>query len=166
MTIADIDARRFVGYADAPIPDGRDAELSVSIDELVEGGPTAVAGAISAIGGPESDVLKAYGSRMASTAVRGHDRAMLVRGLVAVVVGGLHAGTRDALMVTSLIDDACDRIDAEPSALFGEVANIVGHPGSVHLMRWLSRPPEVRSIDQMGFVAGDRQDGFRYFEVW
>lgn len=163
-----VDPRQFVGYGQAAIPDPRDEEVSATIDELITAGAPAVAGAIAGLDERIAQVLRAYAERMASAAVRRGERLVLLRALVAVVVGGLHAGRPDALVVTSVIEDAATRIGVDVQSLFGDASGIVGHPGSVELMRWLSRPVELRAIDQMGFTAeqqGD-QDGFRYVSRW
>ena len=54
------------------------------------------------------------------------------------------------------------RLGLEPSDVFEEVADVVGHPGSVNLMVWLSRAPEDRTPECMGFEAFHDDSGFRY----
>lgn len=154
--------RRFVGYGRAPIPDRRDEELDRYVQSLRSGGPPSVAAALRQVSEGGRRVLRAYGERSASRAVRTRSVDQLVSGLVAVVVGGLDQNALEALMPMALIEDAGLRIGAEPDGYFGDAADIVGHPGSVNLMVWLTRKPEDRSVEAMGFVASEDGSGFRY----
>jgi hypothetical protein len=153
---------RFVGYGRAAIPDYRDGELDRYVDELRSGGPPAVAVALGQVSEAGRRVLRVYGERAASRAVRSGSVGHLVSALVAVVVGGLDQNALEALMPMSLIEDAGIRVGADPDAYFGAAAGIVGHPGSVNLMVWLSRKPEDRTVEAMGFVASEDASGFRY----
>ena len=65
-------------------------------------------------------------------------------------------------MPMALIDDAGCRLGVDSPTLFEEAAQIVGHPGTVNLMVWLTRAPEDRTPEAMGFVAAREQGGFRY----
>jgi hypothetical protein len=86
----------------------------------------------------------------------------LVLGLIALVVGGLEQNALESLMRMPLIEDAAKRLGLEPSDVFEDVADVVGHPGSVNLMVWLSRAPEDRTPECMGFEAFADDSGFRY----
>jgi hypothetical protein len=146
----------------AAIPDYRDDELDRYVDGLRSGGPPVVAGALAQSSEAGRRVLRVYGERAASRAVRSGSVDRLISALVAVVVGGLDQNALEALMPMSLIEDAGSRIGADPDAYFGPAAGIVGHPGSVNLMVWLSRKPEDRTVGAMGFVASEDETGFRY----
>ena len=154
--------RRFVGYGRARIPDHRDKELDAYVRSLRSGGPTSVAAALNQVSENGRRVLRVYGERAASRAVRDRSVDQLVSALVAVVVGGLDQNALEALMPMALIEDAGVRIGEEPDGYFGDAADIVGHPGSVNLMVCLTRKPEDRSVEAMGFVASQDESGFRY----
>ena len=51
---------------------------------------------------------------------------------------------------------------AQVMALASSRAEVVGHPGSVKLMVWLSRAPEDRTPECIGFEALHDDSGFRY----
>jgi hypothetical protein len=152
----------YVGWVPAPIPDARDDDVDAFVSELCVAGPSAVNAAIDHASQQGRDVLGAFAERMASAAVRLHDRELLVRCLVALVVGGLTQDDREALMVMSVIEDAARQIDAEVTSLFSDAARIVGDPGTTYLLRWQSRAPEDRTIEAMHFVRAQDDDGFRY----
>ena len=57
-------------------------------------------------------------------------------------------------------DDA--RIGVDLSQLFEDASKVVGHPGTVNLMRWLTRAPADRTMESMGFMASEEAGGFRY----
>jgi hypothetical protein len=156
------DQSRFDGYGRAPIPDRRDEELDRYVEGLRAGGPVVVGQALGQVSDAGRRVLRAYGERAASRAVRSKSVDSLILALVAVVVGGLDQNALEALMPVSLIEDAGLRVGADPGVYFGKAADIVGHPGSVNLMVWLARNPEDRTPEAMGFVASEDLTGFRY----
>ena len=154
--------RRFAGYGRAKFPDPRDAALDAYVAGLRSGGPQAVETALRAVGEAGRHVLGAYAERAASRAVRAKSQDLLVSALVALVVGGLDQNALEALTRMALVEDAGHRIGAEPGVFFGTAADVVGHPGSVNLMIWLSRSPDDRTPESMGFSAGRDESGFRY----
>jgi hypothetical protein len=99
---------------------------------------------------------------MASLAVRRHDPDLLVRAVVAIVLGGLDQNALEALMVMPLVENSARLLGANLASIFEKAAGIVGHPGSVNLMVWLTRAPEDRTIASMGFEEASDEGGFRY----
>jgi hypothetical protein len=158
--------QRFTGLGPAPIPDPRDGEIETFVRGLVAGGPAAVTATTQSSTPQARQVLCAYAERMASTAVRDGGAAPLELGLVALVAGGLADGERDALMVMAPIDDAASRVGIDTADLFERVAKVVGHPGTVSLMVWLTRKPEDRALASMGYVVSSDDGGFRYRLDW
>lgn len=69
-------------------------------------------------------------------------------------------------MVMAPIEDSARKIGLDLPEAFERASKIVGHPGTVNLMIWLTRRPEDRSLSSMGFVAGEDDDGFRYRLDW
>lgn len=118
--------------------------------------------ALASVSEKARQALAAYAERSASLAVRDNDSERLLRALVALVIGGLDQNSLDALMRMPVIEDAARRLGVEPANLFEDAADIVGHPGSVNLMLWLARRPEDRTLESMGFEAGEDESGFRY----
>jgi hypothetical protein len=158
----DLAQRRFTSYGLAVFPDARDTELDEYARGLRSGGPAAVRIALDTVSQKGRQVLGAYAERAASRAVRDKDRDLLVLGSTALVVGGLDQNALEALTRMPLIEDASKRLGIELADVFEEVAGIVSHPGSVNLMRWLSRAPEDRTPECMGFAAAEDGSGFRY----
>jgi hypothetical protein len=162
----DASQRRFTGYGPAELPCARDGEVDAYVASLRSGGPPAVAAALATVTQRARDVLGAYAERMASLAVRERSTDRLVSALVALVVGGLNDGSRDALMTMPLVEHSARLLGAEPADLFEDAAAVVGHPGTVSLMRWLARKPEDRSIEAMKYVEDSDEGGFRYRHDW
>lgn len=153
---------RFASFGLAAFPDPRDAGLDQYLRALRSGGPPAVSAALTAVTERGRQVLRVYAERAAARAVRDKSPALLVLGTIALVVGGLNQNAREALTRMPLIEDACTRLGLELPAIFEDVAGVVGHPGSVNLMVWLTRAPEDRTPECMGFAAGEDDGGFRY----
>lgn len=158
--------RRFDGYGPSAFPNPLDDEISLFVSSLRAGGIQAVSEAISASTEHGRRHLQAYAERMAILAVRTNSRDVLRDAVIANVVGGLSTNERESLMVMAPIDDAAKRIGIDLADLFEEVSKIVGHPGTVSLVSWLSRTPENRSLEAMRFVAQECADGFRYVLSW
>jgi hypothetical protein len=153
---------RFAGYGPSPLPNSRDDLVGRVIDRAVSGGPPAVAALIQGASEAGRRVLRAYGERMSSLAVRRRDAGLLVRAVIAVVIGGLDQNALEALMVMPLIERSAALLHVDLAGLFEQAAAVVGHPGSVNLMVWLTRVPEDRTLASMGFVEASDEGGFRY----
>lgn len=157
---------RFDGYGPSALPNNRDDELDDFINDVIAGGSSAVSDILPRLSENGRRVLRAYAERMASLAVRRRDRATLIRALVAIVLGGLDENRLESLMVMAPIEDSARRLGFDVPGLFEEVSKIVGHPGTVNLVVWLSRQEDDRSLSSMGFIAAEDADGFRYKLDW
>ncbi len=157
--------RRFAHYGPAPIPAARDTEMDEFIDAVWRGGETAVYTALAAVAEPGRRVLCTYAERLAARAVRNETPEDLMRALIALVIGGLDQNTPETLMCMALVEDAARRLNYDLAELFEETSGVVGHPGTVHLVQWLSRRPEDRTLTCMGFEARNDGSGFRYYWV-
>ena len=155
---------RYRAYGPAPIPDPRDEPVRRFVEAALEGGPAAVELAVATATDPGRNVLRAFGERSASVAVRTGDRHELLLGAGAIVIGGLALGGHEAMMSMSLIDDAAIRLGIDLPELFEELSPRVGNQAVVALVRWLTRKPEERTPAIMGFAASEDSGGFRY--VW
>lgn len=122
----------------------------------------AISDALGVVSEKGRQVLRVYAERAASRAVRELSRELLVLGTTALVVGGLEQNALEALMRMPLIEDASKRVGIALPDIFEEVAGVVGHPGSVNLMLWLTRAAEDRTPECMGFAATEDEAGFRY----
>ncbi|SRR6266566_4590 len=159
---ADPGQRRFASYGLADFPDPRDAEVDDYVGSLGKGGPPAVAAALGVVSEPGRRVLRVYIERAAARAVREGRRDLLVSAAIAAVVGGLDQNALEALLRMPLIEDAAGRLGADLAEVFEQAADVLGHPGSVNLMLWLTRAPEDRTPESMGFAAVEDDSGFRY----
>jgi hypothetical protein len=153
---------RFAGYGPSQLPNSRDELVDHFIDQAARGGPAFVAESIAGASEVGRRVLRAYAERMASLAVRRRDADLLVRSVVAVVIGGLDQNALEALMVMPLIENSARLLEVDLAGVFEKAAAVVGHPGSVNLMVWLTRAPQDRTLAAMGFAEGSDGGGFRY----
>jgi hypothetical protein len=156
------DQARFNGYGPAPFPDKRDDELDAFIAQLRHNGSASVEAACSNSSESARRVMCAFAQRAASRAVRDNSEAHLVDAAVALVLGGLGESDYGALMNMALVDDAAHRINVDVADVFERAASVVGHPGTAALMLWLSRRPEDRTPESMGYVGVMSDAGFRY----
>jgi hypothetical protein len=68
----------------------------------------------------------------------------------------------EAIMRIPLIEDASKGLGADLPEIFEDAAKVVGHPGTVNLMLWLSRGSEDRTLECMGYAAIEDDGGFCY----
>jgi len=159
---SDTAQRRFAAYGPARLPDARDDDLNAFVDDLIVGGPTIVANTLATISNRGREVLRAYAVRMASLVVRRNDPTQLLSAVIANVVGGLDENMHESLLAMAPIEDGARRLNVDLPQLFEQASKIVGHPGTVNLMMWLTRKPEDRTLASMSYAAGTDFDGFRY----
>jgi hypothetical protein len=109
-------------------------------------------------------ILLAFGSRMASLAVRTKSARFVQVGLTAVVIVGFRWDFVGNVAALKLLDDAIRRIDGWAGSLFPEAARLATDPRVAHeVMAFLQRRPEDRSLKSAGHLAVEAEDGFRYF---
>jgi hypothetical protein len=171
MSSADFDPedaaqQRFASYGPSPLPNSRDDAVEKFIEATRSAGPRDVAAVSARASERGRRVLRAYAERTASLAVRRKDAQLLVRGVVALVMGGLDQNTPEALMVMPLIEHSAQLLDVDLASIFEQAASCVGHPGTVSLMLWLTRAPDDRTLESMGFVVTADEGGFRYKLNW
>ena len=158
--------KRFHGYGKSPIPSQLDAEIDDFVDGLMTGGTKAVERASTSLTLSSRRVLRVYAERMASASIRRNEPSLLVRALVALVLGGLEKNERESLMVMAPIEHSAGRLGVEFDLLCEEASKVVGAPGSVNLVRWLMRKPDDRTLKAMRYSESKDSDGFRYVWSW
>ena len=154
--------QRFRGYLGLPIPAAEDQVVTDFLDSSVAAGPAEIIRLTTEASRDGRDVLLAYAERAATLAVRLRDRGAVIRALIAVEIGGLSYGSRQALITMSLIDRACRIIGCDFEDALEEAARKVGHPGTLAFATWLTRSAEDRAIEAMGYGEGQDVDGFRF----
>lgn len=155
------------GYGLLPIPTKRDEEITSLLRAWADLNPADRERASKALRPTQVLTLLGYSERMASLAVRRKDREILRLGLLALGLSGWRGDQREGLMVLSLFFDAAQRLGMLPSDLFADIARLLSAEVGVELRAFLSRAPEDRSVEAMGYHAGKDVDGFRYeYDGW
>src|SRR5262249_21765575 len=90
---------RFKGYGPSNLPNKNDDELSSFVDGVMSEGPDGVARVSSRLSERGRQVLRAYAERLASLAVRRGDSTLLIKAVVAIVLGGLDENSVESLMI-------------------------------------------------------------------
>lgn len=157
--------RRFAFYGPAELPDPRDHLIDHFIEKARSEEGVANRSLNRGLSERGRRVLRAYAERMASLAIRRQKDQLLVRATVALVFGGLDRNDREALRIMALVEHSANALGVDVVAVLEQAADAVPHPGSVNLMLWLTRAPEDRTIEAMGFVESSDPGGFRYKAV-
>lgn len=109
------------------------------------------------------NVLRLFAERAASLAVREESRLDVRVGLVAAEFALAYTDDfRDVLPAVSLLYRAAELIGIDPVLEFNSVALLTGDPAGSHVMKYLRRSPENRTIERMGFIEGVDGSGFRF----
>jgi hypothetical protein len=114
----------------------------------------------------QAQILRAYGERMASAAVREHDARRIFFGLIALGLDGWSYDWRENVMILALLYDSAQRIDANPVEVITKAASLLAPSASVQMQHFLSRSAHDQSIQAMGYENGRDVDGFRYRRNW
>lgn len=153
------------GYGSARLPCVRDGEIA-SIVRRIEG-PEDFGEAKQTLGHGHGSVLSAFAERMASLAVREKSREALRDGLSAEQLALAVVGDyRDSLPALSLLFRASELIGADPAMEFAAVAAVAGSPDDQPLLDFAGRDQEDRSLESMGYIEQDDEDGFRFERTW
>lgn len=154
------------GYGTWPIPHRVDAEITGLMQAWMEQDEPKRKAVAEQIKEEQRFLLLAYSERMASLAVRNHDRDLILLGLVALGVDGWQFDWRENMVLLCLHYDASRRIGAAPADLFEEAAQLLPKMPADALRSFLRRSEEGRSLAAMGYVAAADADGFRYQRTW
>jgi hypothetical protein len=155
------------GYGPLPIPQVRDEQITklirawMNLDHISR---TESASEITEM--KQARVLRAYGERMASFAVRERDADFLVLGLIAVGLDGWRYDWRENLLIIPLFYDAATRLGVSPEITFGKTYPFLSEKVVNALEAFLRRSPHDRSLAVMGYKAGADDQGFRYIRTW
>src|SRR5450759_1090218 len=110
-------------------------------------------------------MLDAFAVRMAAWAVRRGSSTPITWGLVALTLDCGKFDYRETLPAIAPLYDAALRVEADPKALFENVADLgreyCGTFAS-HLRQFLDLPREARSLSAARLVESADADGFRY----
>ena len=159
-----LEADRNAGYLPRPIPDPLDEEIRELVDPVLDSGSWSALRA--RITPAHHAVLRVFAERMASLAVRRRDPELLEIALVALALGGLDSGSREALAIVPLVYRSAERLEVDPQELFEDVARYVGDEAAAQLRAFPQRSPRNRSIGAMGYEEARDEGGFRYRRTW
>lgn len=154
------------GYGPSPIPHDRDGWIDFMLRIWLALDDSSKKAAILPLTEQHSSVLQAYSERMASLAVRNHDREHLFFGLLALGLDDWRFDYRENLLALCLLYDAALRIGVCPDDVFEEAARLLPENAAKGLRAYLRRDERGKSLEVMGYVVGSDADGFRYKRTW
>jgi hypothetical protein len=154
------------GYFSLPIPQPIDREITEVLRAWAALSPAERSATSSRVSDRQSLRLKAYSERMASFAVRTGDPEKVFFGLLALGADGWRSDWREKVLVLSLHNDALQRINGDPAAMFERAAELLSSEAARALASYLQRPPDDKAIRGMGYVESSDEDGFRYQRTW
>ena len=155
-----------IGYGTLPIPQPRDSEITNLLETWVGLNEVERQAAAQRIVESQRFTLLAYSERMASLAVRIHDKEKIFLGLLALGVDGWHGDWRDNAEVLCLHYDAATRVCGAQEKIFKRAAKFLPSKAATALSSFLQRSKVDQSLKAMGYSAECDSDGFRYKRDW
>lgn len=139
-----------------------DREVEAVVRAIAAAAPAERAALRGALSARTADLLRAWGERMATVAVRRGDRDLVVLGLVALSLAGEDlVDERERLIAVPLHKRAAKRVGEKPRQLFDEAAALSDEAGA----RWLRAQRGSRlGLRQMAFKESKDPDGAFRFE--
>jgi len=149
-------------YSFRPIPCELDEIVHGLVELFMNATPSERSEIIGLIPSDDGGFLIAFASRMATMGVREQSRERILDGLVALIMEDYKVDFRDTLMRVAPLYDATLKIGLDPEAVFREAAAFFGNETATNIVDFPSRPPELRTLNGMGFKESSDADGFRY----
>lgn len=153
-------------YGTLPIPTPRDGAISALLRAWLNLDEPKRLSFLSRLPKGFRFALLAYSERMASFAVRTHDKECVVLGLLALGLDEWCEDWRDNATILCLHYDAAKRIGLDPDSLFEETANLLPLEPAGALRSFILRSTEDKSLGSMGYVVDADPDGLRYRRTW
>lgn len=107
-----------------------------------------------------------FSERMACLAVRIKSEQCLFEGLIAHAIEGGKIDWRDNILVISLLYHSAMKIGADPVTLFNMAAEFAEGEIKEIIKNFPNRAPEDRTIEAMGYVESENEQGFCYKRTW
>jgi hypothetical protein len=159
-----LSGEEFRGYLARPIPQPRDSDISnvlrawMALDEVDRNQ--------SEVSGEQRWTMLSYSERMAALAVRERSQDLITLGLIALGVDGWNYDWRDNVLIVALHYDAAKRIGASPEDVFESAARLLPDKPASGLRSFLRRSAHDKSLEVMGYIVGNDEDGIRYQRTW
>lgn len=161
-----LNAESNYGYGTMPIPTPRDMEICCLLRSWLKLEKLTQMVELSSIPEEYRLTLLSYSERMASLAVREHNKEYIFLGLLALGLDGWSNEWRDNAALVCLHYNAAQRIGLPPNGVFEEVAKLLPPKPAEGLRSYLRRSEEDKSLQAMGYILGTDGDGFRYQRTW
>jgi predicted metal-dependent TIM-barrel fold hydrolase len=152
------------GYGPRRLPDELDQVLEKVVDALEQSGFVTL---LEIFNARHADVFLAFAERIASLAVRRQSSKDIHRGLIAVgIAAELTTDIREVILILPLLWRSASVIGLDPSHEFDSVAEELNGEGSALLKSFTRRTAENQSIQVMGYIESEDDQGFRYRRTW
>lgn len=145
-------------YYASRIPSAADERVGRAVAAFSDASAPAQAAIRGAIDDDRADLLRSWGERLASLAVRLESGGLLVQGLVGLSLAE-EADPGEAMLVATLHRRSAEKLDLRAERLFDAAAGRTDLAGA----RWLRDAGEApEQPEDAGWVEDEDEDGFRY----
>lgn len=150
----------------SPIPCLFDSKISDLIDTYVNTsseGQNFIRGVFSH---KYSSTFFFFSERMACLAIREKLEKHIFEGLIAHAIENGKFDWRENILVLSLLYHSAVKIGTDPTLLFNRAAAFAEGEIKKIIQNFPNRVPEDRSIEAMGYVESENEQGFCYKRTW
>jgi hypothetical protein len=155
---------RFIAYGPRPIPHELDLLPQALIDAYLVADASEF---VECLSRESVDVLRAFGERQATSAVRHASAVELEHALVALGLAFCGSpDSREDLLVMPLPWHAAKHLGLDPATVFKQTAKLLAGKARDFLLTFCGRAPQDQTLECMGYVVGADADGFRYVRTW
>lgn len=154
------------GYGASRIPSVIDAEIGETVSLMQALAPDKLSAIQSQMTEELGLVLLAYAERAATRMVRENDILIAQGAMYAIAVATNLTYIKNALPVISLLYRSMAKLGTEPERLLLLPIKIVNNRLDEYLIEFVNRSDEDKSIEAMGYIEGEDDDGFHYIRTW
>lgn len=154
------------GYGLQPIPSEVDHEITDLINVFIQANPANREMILSKFDEEHAFTFIAYSERMAALAVRQQSSQIILKGLIALIIDGFKYNPLESLTILSLHYHSAEKIGVNPASLFDEAAKYADDKVATMISRFITRSPEDKSLEAMGYEEMQASNGFKYQRNW
>jgi len=154
------------GYGSLRIPSPRDDQITTLLRTWIALDAKDRLAAAEGIREDRRFTLLAYAERMASLAVRERNQDYIILGLAGLGTDGWRGDWQDNAAIISLHYGAAGKLGLPPQPVFETAAALLSANPALALRSFLNRLPQDKTLEAMGYIAGQDDDGFRYERTW
>ncbi|MGH8076284.1 MAG: hypothetical protein ACREPE_03020 [Lysobacter sp.] len=159
--IAQMTSRSRIGYG-KQLPGELDEVFCRVAQQMQLASPQEVSQMVKTVPDELGPFVLGFSDRMSILAIRQRDARMVSWAMMAHVLEDFRTDPRENMLRLALVHHVAETLGEDPYVVFGRAAALASEGASRDILAFLTRPPEMRSIDVMGIEPFDAPDGLSF----